>query len=312
MDVTLERVLVVRGGRSVLDVSALSFLSGSTTAVFGPNGAGKTTLLRVVAGLERPVRGRVLIGNAEPARDRGPPRAAIAFQEQVFVGGSVRRNMELALELRGVPRADRAGRIAEAAAECGIGMLLDRPARQLSSGEAQRANLARALALRAPVTLLDEPLSGIDRIARTQLLDELPRLLATFATTTLLVTHDREEAFRLADHLVVLVDGVVLAAGPKSLVYRSPGNRAVAELLGYTVLTHRNGLVAVPPSGLHLGHGSPGFVLTAERVVDMGNHMHLIGRIGPVRVNLRLAPCSTPPPPGAMLDVHAPGSVPLP
>jgi ABC-type sugar transport system ATPase subunit len=312
MDVTLERVLVVRGGRSVLDVSALSFLSGTTTAVFGPNGAGKTTLLRVVAGLERPARGRVLIGNAEPARGHGLPRTAVAFQEQVFVGGSVRRNMELALELRGVPRAHRAGRITEAAAECGIGTLLDRPARQLSSGEAQRANLARALALRAPVTLLDEPLSGIDRIARTQLLDELPRLLATFATTTLLVTHDREEAFRLADQLVVLVDGVVLAAGPKSLVYRSPGNRAVAELLGYTVLPHGEGLVAVPPSGLHLGHGSPGFVLTAERVVDMGNHMHLIGRIGPVRVNLRLAPCSPPPPPGAMLDVHAPGSVTLP
>jgi hypothetical protein len=126
------------------------------------------------------------------------------------------------------------------------------------------------------------------------------------------VTHDREEAFRLADQLVVLVDGVVLAAGPKSLVYRSPGNREVAELLGYTVLAHRGGLVAVPPSGLHLGRGTPGFVLTAERVVDMGNHLHLIGRIGQARVNLRLAPCDTPPPPGAVLDVHAPGCVTLP
>lgn len=290
MDVTLEGVAVVRGGRTVLDVSALSFRTGTTTAVFGPNGSGKTTLLRVVAALERPSRGAVRIGrSALGGSDGGPPRTAIAFQEQVFVGGSVRRNLELALELRRVAPADRAGRIAEAAVECGIERVLDRPARQLSGGEAQRVNLARALALRAPVTLLDEPLSGIDRVARTQLLDDLPRLLATFATTTILVTHDREEAFRLADQLVVLVDGVVRASGSAGAVFRAPADRTVAELLGYTVLPSDAGLLAVPPGGLRLGEGSPGFTLHVERVVDMGNHPHLLGRVGDVRVDLRLA-----------------------
>ena len=310
MDVTLENVAVVRGGRTVLDVSALSFLSGTTTAVFGPNGSGKTTLLRLVAGLERPARGRVLVGSAEPARrGAGPPRTALAFQEQVFLGGSVRRNLELALELRGVVPAERAARIAEVAAECGIAGLLDRAARQLSSGEAQRANLARALALRAPVTLLDEPLSGIDRIARTQLLDDLPRLLATFATTTVIVTHDREEAFRLADHLVILVQGVVRAAGPKAMVYRSPADRTVAELLGYTVLPHDGGLIAVPPGGFRLGRGTPGFTLFVERLVDMGNHPHLIGRVGQARLDLRLSNGEALPVPGARLEIHAPAHV---
>jgi ABC-type sugar transport system ATPase subunit len=310
MDVTLEQVVVVRGGRNVLDVSALSFLSGTTTAVFGPNGAGKTTLLRVVAGLERPARGRVLIGNAAPRAGEGrSPSTAIAFQEQVFVSGSVRRNLELALELRGVSSADRTARIAEVAGECGISILLARAARQLSSGEAQRVNLARALALRAPVTLLDEPLSGIDRIARLQLLDDLPGLLATFATTTVVVTHDREEAFRLADHLVILVNGVVRAAGPKAMVYRSPADRTVAELLGYTVLPYEGGHIAVPPGAVRLGRGAPGFTLSVERVVDMGNHPHVVGRVGEMRMDLRLSNGDPVPAPGASLEVHAPTHV---
>ena len=311
MDVTLDRVAVIRGDRTVLDVSALSFLSGTTTAVFGPNGAGKTTLLRVIAGLERPARGQVCVGNgvARPDRHARPP-TALAFQEHVFVGGSVRENLALGLRLRGVPPDERAARIAEAAAEFGFADLLDRRARQLSSGEAQRVNLARALALRAPVTMLDEPLSGIDRIARVQLLDELPRLLATFATTTILVTHDREEAFRLADHLVILVDGVVRAAGSKAAVYRAPADRTVAELLGYTVLPSGGGLIAVPAGGLRLGCGSPGFTLRVERVVDMGSHPHLIGRVGEVRVDVRLSAGGGVPPPGAV-EVYAPAYVAL-
>jgi thiamine transport system ATP-binding protein len=313
MDVTLDRVSVVRGGRTVLDVSSLAFLRGSTTAVFGPNGSGKTTLLRVVAGLESPGPGHMRIGNAGPGREEGgPPRTAFAFQEQVFVSGTVRRNLELALGLRGLSRMEQAARIAEAAAECGILDVLDRPARQLSGGEAQRANLARALALRAPVTLLDEPLSGIDRIARTQLLDDLPRLLATFATTTILVTHDREEAFRLADHLVILVDGVVRASGSKGAVYRSPADRTVAELLGYTVLPLGANLIAVPAGGLRLGAGNPRFTLDVERVVDMGNHPHVVGRVGEVRVDLRLAAGDPMPVAGAALQVGAASHVVLP
>jgi energy-coupling factor transporter ATP-binding protein EcfA2 len=166
-------------------------------------------------------------------------------------------------------------------------------------------NLARALALRAQVTLLDEPLAGVDRIARTQLLAELPGWLAKFAATTIVVTHDREEAFRLADRLVVLIGGEVHAAGLKGQVYSQPPDRATAELLGYTVLPVYDTLLAIPPSGLQPGEGRPGFTLTVEQVIDMGNHVHVAGKIRNEWVDIRLPRDVGPPAPGSNFRVHA-------
>jgi ABC-type sulfate/molybdate transport systems ATPase subunit len=183
--------------------------------------------------------------------------------------------------------------------------------RQLSSGEAQRANLARALALRAQVTLLDEPLTGIDRVTRLQLLDDLPRMLATFAATTILVTHDREEAFRLADRLVVLVDGRVRAAGPKTQVYSRPPDRSTAELLGYTVIWTGGRTIGVPAGGWALGDGNAAFEMSVERVVDMGNHLHAVGVVGGVRVDLRLGHTDPVPSAGDRIRVAARGCVPV-
>jgi ABC-type sugar transport system ATPase subunit len=312
MDVAVERLLFSRAGRTVLDIPRLAFAAGSTTAVFGPNGSGKTTLLRLIGGLERPSAGAIRIGGARISGD--PPsrrHVGFAFQQAVFVGGTVRRNLDLALRLRELPVDERQVRIAEAARECGIEGVLDRSARQLSSGEAQRANLARALALRAPVTLLDEPLTGIDRVARMQLLDDLPRMLATFAATTILVTHDREEAFRLADHLVVLADGRVRAAGPKAEVYARPPDRTTAELLGYTVVELDGRPIAVPAGGWALGDGGASFELAVERVVDMGNHLHAVGTVGRVRVDLRLRPGEPVPAGGERVRIAARAGVPV-
>lgn len=312
MDVEVEGLQFARDGRKVLDVESLAFRDGSTTAVFGPNGSGKTTLLRLIGGLERPTAGVVRIGGAPvtvgPASRR---HVAFAFQEAVFVGGSVRRNLDLALQLRDLPSTQRQPRIAEAARECGLEPVLDRSARQLSSGEAQRANLARALALRAPVTLLDEPLTGIDRITRVQLLDDLPGMLATFAATTILVTHDREEAFRLADRLVVLVDGRVRATGPKSEVYAHPPDRATAELLGYTVHQFDGRTIGVPAGGWATGDGGAAFDLDVERVVDMGNHLHAVGRVDGVRVDVRLRPGDPVPAGGERVRIAAQRPVPI-
>jgi ABC-type sugar transport system ATPase subunit len=312
MQVVVEGLRFERGGRTVLDLAGLAFAGGSTTAVFGPNGSGKTTLLRLIGGLERPSAGAVRIGGTPVTRDPASRRhVGFAFQEAVFVGGSVRHNLDLALRLRDLPAADREARVAEAARECGIEPVLDRSARQLSSGEAQRANLARALALRAPVTLLDEPLTGIDRITRVQLLDDLPRMLATFAATTILVTHDREEAFRLADHLVVLVDGRARAQGPKAEVYARPPDRTTAELLGYTVVWTGGRTIGVPAGAWALGNGEASLELLVERVVDMGNHLHAVGMVGGVRVDLRLRPGDQVPPPGARISITARAQVPV-
>ncbi len=293
-----------RDGRMVLDLPALEFPSGSTTAIFGPNGSGKSTLLRVIAGLERPGAGTVTIGGTA----RRPGDVAFAFQEAVFLRGDVRSNLSLGLELRGVPRAERDRRIAGVARECGVTSLLARRVNRLSSGEAQRVNLARTLALRAPVMLLDEPLAGVDRVMRRALLDELPLLLRAVpaTTTTLIVTHDREEAFRLADRLVVLIAGRVTAAGPNGEVYRCPPDRATAELLGYTVLRHDEaGRIGVPPGGLRPGPGPIAFDLRVGRVVDMGRHRHAVGWIVDAPAEMKLDWGEEPPAEGAAVAVHA-------
>jgi thiamine transport system ATP-binding protein len=306
MDVSVTDLYLSKGGRTVLQIPGLIFPSGTTTAVFGPNGSGKTTLLRVIAGLEQPMRGEVRLGGSRVGRDQeSRRRIGMAFQSAVFLRGSVRQNLDIALRLREVSASERKSRIEDAAQECGVAHLLDRPARQLSAGEAQRANVARALALRAPVTLLDEPLSGVDRIARNQLLADLPRLLAKFAATTILVTHDREEAFRLADRLVIVIAGEIRAAGPKSWIYAHPPDRETAELLGYTVLPVDGRLVAIAPGSLRPGNGTLAFMLTVEGVIDMGNHLHIVGTIENERVDLRLAAGVAPPLEGTRLRVHA-------
>jgi ABC-type sugar transport system ATPase subunit len=306
MEVSVTDLYLAKNGRPVLQIPDLRFPSGTTTAVFGPNGSGKTTLLRVIAGLERPARGEVRLGGLRVGHDAaGRKQIGMAFQSAVFVRGSVRHNLDLALRLRDVSALERRSRIADAAEECGIAHLLDRSARHLSGGEAQRVNLARALALRAPVTLLDEPLSGVDRVARTQLLADLPHLLAKFAATTILVTHDREEAFRLADRLVIVIAGAVRAAGVKSQIYAHPPDRETAELLGYTVLKHEGQLVGIAPGGLRPGHGALNFVLEVESVIDMGNHQHVVGTIDDERVDLRLPLEVAPPMEGSTVQVHA-------
>lgn len=279
MEVSVEQLRFVRGRRTILDIDALTFASGTTTALFGPNGSGKTSLLRLIAGLDAPTTGRI-----------DQPHVSLAFQRPVFIRGTVRANLELGLRLRQAARENVEQRITEASREFGIAELLDRPARRLSGGEAQRVNLARALCLRAPVTLLDEPLAGLDRIGRSRLLEELPHLLTTFATTTIIVTHDREEAFRLADHIVVLVEGRVQASGRSGEVYRAPPDRLTAELLGYMIVPAEDGVLAVPPGGLTLGGPEPTMEMIIERVVDMGNHRDAVGLVNGSRVSVRVPP----------------------
>jgi ABC-type sugar transport system ATPase subunit len=302
MDVEIEGLRVERGGRLVLDVQRLHVRSERTTAILGPNGSGKTTLLRAIAGLERPLAGSIRFGGAavRPGRD-----VAFVFQEQVVLTRSVRENLELGLRLRGVPRADRDTRIDEAVALLGIGHLLDRRADQVSGGEGRRLSLARAVCLRAPLVLLDEPLAGLDGRAYGRLLDELPQVLSTLKATTLLVTHTREEALRLADDLVVLVDGTVQASGGKREVATAVAGPAVADVLGYAVLAVDGKRVAVPPGALTLGAGPRQFSLVVDHVVDLVDRREIVGRIGDVHVHVVLPPDGTAPAPGDRVLVHA-------
>ncbi|MGI8927379.1 MAG: ATP-binding cassette domain-containing protein [Tepidiformaceae bacterium] len=309
MEVRFHDVRVARAGRDVLAVPGLTFSSGRVTAILGPNGSGKSTLLRTVAALERPRAGGVTIGGQPAHRNRRTREAvAFAFQSAIFVSGTLGANLHLALRLRGLPRPEREARIAEVTAACGITHLLPRDAHRLSGGEAQRANLARALALRAPITLLDEPLSGLDGPARRQLLFDLPGLLRDFAATTLLVTHERDEALRLAADLVVLLDGRVRAAGPKSEVLRRPPDAEVAAFLGYTLLPCDTGLLAIAPGAVRPGDSGVTFEMIVAAVVDMGTHREATGFIGEVPVAVPVT--GAPPVPGAILALCAdPASV---
>jgi ABC-type sugar transport system ATPase subunit len=302
MDVSLEGVRVERDGRAVLDIPSLQFQKKRTTAILGPNGSGKTTLLRLVAGLERPRTGRILIGGSPipPA-----PRVAYVFQEQVFLRASVRENVELGLRLRGIEKSLRRMRTEDAASRLGIAHLMDRQADRLSGGERRRVSLARALCLQSPLVLLDEPLEGLDERTYSRLLAELPEVLAAFDATTLLVTHTRHEALRLAQDLVILVDGRVHAAGDTREVVSAPSSTEVAQVLGYTVV-HANGRrVAIPPGGLKPGPGDLDFTMVVDDVVNLIEHWEVGGRIDGIRARLELPLTGEPPKRGDRVSVHA-------
>jgi putative spermidine/putrescine transport system ATP-binding protein len=303
-DVTLQDVRVEREGRVILDVPTLTLGAGRTTAILGPNGSGKTTLLRAIAGLERRRQGRITIGGAPIDLTRD---VAYVFQEEVFLRETVRWNLELGLRLRKTNATERRRRVDEAVTLLGIGHLLERRADRVSGGESRRVSLARALCLRAPIVLLDEPLSGLDERAYGRLIDELPRIVDAFQATTVMVTHSRDEALRLAVDLVVIADGRVLASGGTYQVAAHPRLPAVAEVLGYTVLTTPGRRIAVPPGGLRLGRGDPEFAMTIERIVGLAGSTEVVGRIGEAVVRIPMTGTDLRPAVGDCVPFHAAG-----
>jgi tungstate transport system ATP-binding protein len=304
--VEIESLRVERAGRVVLEIPSLVLRPNRTTAILGPNGAGKSTLLRTIAALDLPLRGRILLGGRPVHPDTETRRnIAFVFQQPVFLRQSVRHNLELALRLRGLAPPERQQRVADAAHLLGITSLLDRQPSRLSEGERRRASLARALCLHSPLLLLDEPLAGLDSPNHQRLLDELPGLLHGRGTTTIVVTHDRREALRLADDVVVLIEGRVHASGDKQDVVSRPASPRVAEILGFSVLAVNGRLVAVPLDGLAVGPGPHEFSMVVEHVVDLVNVQEIAGRIDRARVRLVAACGAGIPKPGDRLCVHA-------
>lgn len=232
-----RRLHVEERGRKILEIAELSVGRGETLSIVGPNGAGKSTLLRVLGLLEAPTRGDLWFHGEAVSWD--PPRllalrrrTAIVFQAPLLCRTSVFRNVALGLRLRGVPRAERARRAGEWLERFGIAHLAERPAHRISGGEAQRTSLARAFVLEPEVLLLDEPFAALDPPSRQALAAELQQLLAETLTTTVFVTHDRDEAFALGDRVVVLLGGEVAQIGSPDEVARRPANEAVARFVG--------------------------------------------------------------------------------
>ncbi len=220
-------------GRAVLADVDLDIGPGELVALLGPSGCGKTTLLRVVAGLDRPDAGRVTIAGRDVTdAPPGPRRCGIVFQSYaLFPNLTVAANVAFGMAGRRT-RGDRRRRVAELLDLIGLPDVADRHPAQLSGGQQQRVALARALAIDPAVLLLDEPLSALDAKVRGRLRAEVRRIQRRLTLSTLLVTHDQEEALTMADRVAVMDAGRVLQVGTPLEVYARPNGRAVAEFVG--------------------------------------------------------------------------------
>ena len=235
---SVDRLTVSYGDTVAVDDVSLDLPRGQVLAVLGPSGCGKSTLLRAVAGLGRPTAGAVRFDGVDvtrlPTHRRG---FALLFQDgQLFGHLSVADNIGYPLRLRRAHRETRRQRVGELLDLVGLAGYADRAPATLSGGERQRVALARALAVRPRLLLLDEPLSALDRDLRERLAAELRDILTAEGTTALLVTHDHDEAFAVADRMAVMRSGRIVQQGTLDEVWRRPADAATARFLGYAAV----------------------------------------------------------------------------
>ena len=223
-DSLIVRGLTVRRGRrEVLHGIDFELARGEVLAVIGPNGAGKTSLVRALAGLTPAQSGTI----------EGGGRIATALQSPSMARRSALANVELGMSWWGVPRGERRARADAALAALHAGHLARQRADTLSGGEARRVHLARSLAVAPDVLLLDEPFAGLDPSTRADLLYDVASALRSPDRATLVVVHDRAEAWALADRVVVILDGRIAAVGTPSEVFEHPVREDVARFVGF-------------------------------------------------------------------------------
>ncbi|WP_084270034.1 sulfate/molybdate ABC transporter ATP-binding protein [Patulibacter minatonensis] len=245
--------------------------NGSLTALLGPSGSGKSTLLRAIAGLEVPDEGTVVIGG-EDVTFIPPQRREIGFVFQhyaAFKHMNVRDNVGFGPSIRKQPKSEIRERVDELLEIVGLAGYQERYPSQLSGGQRQRMALARALAVQPKVLLLDEPFGALDAKVREDLRAWLRRLQAETGVTTVLVTHDQEEALDVADHIAVLNAGAIEQWGTPREVYETPANEFVMTFLGPTA-TLEGKLVRPHDLVLSLEQIEDAVPVTVVRVVHLG------------------------------------------
>jgi multiple sugar transport system ATP-binding protein len=230
-----------------LDVPDRAFL-----ALLGPSGCGKTTALRILAGLELPTAGRVLIGERDVTRLQPRDRdVAMVFQSYaLYPHMTVAENIAYPLMIRNIASGERAAKVSEVAGALEVAHLLDRYPRQLSGGQRQRIALARAIVREPAAFLMDEPLSNLDARLRMTMRGEIKRLCHRLGTTTLYVTHDQAEALTMADLIAVMCEGELQQVASPDDIYDRPANRFVAMFVGSPPMNVLR--AAVDESGLHV------------------------------------------------------------
>ncbi|GIG58564.1 sugar ABC transporter ATP-binding protein [Longispora fulva] len=221
-------------GTVAVDNVSLDVRDGEVMVLLGPSGCGKSTLLRIIAGLEDPTTGQLLL-DGEPALDI-PPRdrhVAMVFQDYaLYPQLTVAGNIAFPLRLAGVSVEEQSERVADVAAALGIGELLNRKPSQLSGGQRQRVAMGRAIVRRPRLFLMDEPLSSLDSGLRAELRAEISSMVRDLGATTVYVTHDQAEALTVADRIAIMRRGVLQDVGTPAEVYGRPATMYVAALLG--------------------------------------------------------------------------------
>ncbi|HTU28525.1 MAG TPA: sn-glycerol-3-phosphate ABC transporter ATP-binding protein UgpC [Solirubrobacteraceae bacterium] len=292
-------------GATAVDDLSLEIHDGEFMILVGSSGCGKTTALRMIAGLERPTRGAIRIGeqvvNEVSAKDRD---IAMVFQNYaLYPHMSVARNLGYPLRQRRVARAEVDRRVSEVAKMLGLDELLKRRPAQLSGGQRQRVAMGRALVREPEVFLLDEPLSNLDAKLRVQMRAELKRLHARLGITTIYVTHDQVEAMTLGHRIAVMSEGRLQQIGAPQAVYDTPRNVFVAGFIGSPPMNLLRGrvhqghvragdlelecaapdgevIVGLRPEALkRIGAEGPGLELEVAVVEPMGDEVIVHGRI---------------------------------
>ena len=245
---------VTRAGRRILDIAQLAIHEGETLAIVGPNGAGKSTLLLVLAGLLKPDRGTILF-RGESVMPTGDlayrRRIGMVFPAPLLLSTSVYGNVAAGLRFRGIGKAETRERVEHWLERLVILHLRDRPASQLSSGEAQRASLARALVLEPDVLFLDEPFVALDGRTRAALLDDFERIGDEVPATRVIVTHHLHEAARLGDRLAILLAGSIRQCDTPARLEAAPVDAEVASIMAAEarvrgqIVASEDGLVVV-------------------------------------------------------------------
>lgn len=282
---SVEGIALVKhfgGEGEVAAVRGVSFQApaGRITSLLGPSGSGKSTLLRMVAGLEKPDAGTVHIDGRDvtrvPVRER---EVGFVFQSYaLFRHMTVADNVAFGLRIRKRPKDATAKKVSELLELVQLGEYGHRLPDELSGGQRQRIALARALATEPRVLLLDEPFGALDTKVRVELREWLLRLHEELPVTTLLVTHDQEEAFELSEHVVLLDAGTVAQAGSPTEIYERPANPFVAAFVGGAnkLGGDRDAFVRPQDVGVRKAHGEEGdHVAIVERLVRIGGYVKL-------------------------------------
>jgi sulfate transport system ATP-binding protein len=285
MSISLSHLTKRYGKDAVVDDVTVEIPESSLTAVLGPSGSGKSTLLKLIAGLERPDEGRVII-EGDDVTDVDPRHRDIGFCFQhyaPFRHMNVARNIGFGLRVRKQPKDVIDAKVAELIELVRLdGKAKSYPA-QLSGGERQRMALARALAIEPRVLLLDEPFGALDALVRTELRQWVKELHQQIKVTTILVTHDQDEAMEVADQLLIMHDGHIEQAGEPTDLYERPATEFVHGFLGPTTLFKG---VSVRPHDLELVAPSEGAIEgTVQSVMELGFE---------VQVTVALSDGSTP------------------